>query len=175
MYTVSNIYSYKPYTSTRITQVCIKHVHPCKHLTSEELINNQPKPQICSYFAEKPGVGTGFAAGRWGCGAVRDADAAGGQRWEAAWGLAGKRRYHPAKMTFATCDDSVKNAQTGLEDFTGNYSWSEAVGGTFQPFLKTLLERLRFARQSPQRSAGTRGEQRPRLPSARGPTAPRPR
>lgn len=67
-----------------------------------------------------------------------DPDAAGGQRWEAAWRPAGKRRYHPAKRAFAMCDDSVKNAQTGLEDFTGIYSWSEAVGGTLK--LSALSE-----------------------------------
>lgn len=61
-----------------------------------------------------------------------DADAAGGQRWEAAWGPAGECRYPAAKRASAMCDDSVKNAQTGLEDFTGNYSWSEAVGGTLK-------------------------------------------
>ncbi|XP_016155530.1 PREDICTED: LOW QUALITY PROTEIN: proprotein convertase subtilisin/kexin type 9 [Ficedula albicollis] len=51
------------------------------------------------------------------------------------------------------CDDSVKNAQTGLEDFTGIYSW--------------ILERLRFARQSPQRSAGTGGARRLQARAAR--------
>lgn len=38
----------------------------------------------------------------------------------------------PQKRAFAVCDDSVKNAQTGLEDFTGIHSWSEAVGGTLK-------------------------------------------
>lgn len=66
-----------------------------------------------------------------------DLDVVGGQGWER--GIAtGKRRYHPAKRAFAMSDDSVKNAQTGLEDFTGIYSWSEAVGGTLK--LSALSE-----------------------------------
>ncbi|XP_017589029.1 PREDICTED: proprotein convertase subtilisin/kexin type 9 [Corvus brachyrhynchos] len=42
------------------------------------------------------------------------------------------------------CDDSVKNAQTGLEDFTGIYSWSEAGGELLHVFhlLPAFLVRM---------------------------------